>query len=135
MSALKLMRAARGYAVIVGAMDALTGLGLIAAPLVTLGWMGASAPAADAVEYVRFIGVFVAAVGASYLWIAAAQAPAVFRAGLGMTLFFRLGAGGFALTAVLRGAFDAGWLVVGATDLCCVAAQAWFLGKGVGREN
>lgn len=135
MSALKLMCVARGYAVCVGAMDALTGLALVAAPVMTLGLMGAGAPGAEAVEYVRFIGVFVAAVGVSYLWLAAARAPAVFRAGLWVTLFFRLGAGGFALTAVLRGAFDAGWWVVGATDLSCVAVQAWFLGKGVAREN
>lgn len=135
MSALKLLRAARGYAVLVGAMDALTGLALVAAPAVTLGLMGASAPGAEAMEYVRFIGVFVAAVGVGYLWIAVARAPAAFRAGLWVTLVFRLGAGGYALTAVLRGVFDAGWLVVGATDLGCVAVQAWFLGKGVGRED
>ena len=135
MNALKLMHVARGYTVIVGAMDALTGLALVVAPAVTLGLMGASAPGAEAMEYVRFIGAFVAAVGASYLWIAAGRAPAAFRAGLWVTLFFRLGAGGFALTAVLRGVFDAGWLIVGATDLGCVAVQAWFLAKGVGREN
>ena len=61
------LRVVRGYAGIVGAMDLATGLGLVAMPAFTLAQMGAAVPGAEALGYVRFSGVFVGAVGASYL--------------------------------------------------------------------
>lgn len=130
MNPMTLRRAARIYAMLVGSMDALTGVGLVIAPAVTLALMGVSAPDVGAQEHVRFVGVFVAAVGASYLWLAAVRAAPAFRAGLVITTFFRLGAGGFALGAVVRGVFDRGWLLVAATDLACAVVQAWLLAKG-----
>lgn len=134
MTTQSLMRMARLYAAAVGSMDFLTGIGLVITPAVTLRLMGADVPDAAAWAFVRFVGVFVGAVGASYLW-AARAAPAALRTTLTVTLFFRTGAGTYAGIAVMTGQLGPAWLAVAATDLACVAAQGWMLSRGVGRDE
>jgi len=125
------LRVVRGYAGIVGAMDLATGLGLMAMPAFTLAQMGATVPGAEALGYVRFSGVFVGAVGASYLVALARGGVARLRGALEFTLIARAGAGGFSAVAVAAGWFDRAWLIVAATDLTCAAVQAWILARGI----
>lgn len=131
MNAVTVMRYSRRFAVVAGVLDFITGIALWVAPAFTLGWMGATPPPADALGFVRFIGVFVAAVGASYLWGGAGGAVRL-RHVLTITLFFRAGAGMYSGGAVVAGEFDSAWLIVSMTDLACVAVQSYLLVKGVG---
>jgi hypothetical protein len=117
----------RLLALLAGVMDAATGLGLVAAPVLTLRCMLAPIPGAEALLYVRFVGVFVGAVGASYL-------VALWRGGSGplrkvfeFTLLFRAGAGLFTGGAVLAGALAPAWFAVTFTDLLLVGLQVWLL--------
>jgi hypothetical protein len=114
-------------------MDFSTGLALIAAPALTLRLMGAVVPGGEALALVRLVGVFVGAVGASYL-VALRGAEAALRAVLGFTLLVRASVGTFAGMAVAIGLFDRGWLMVAVTDLACAAVQAWILWRG-GRSD
>ncbi|MBL9213058.1 MAG: hypothetical protein JNL92_21530 [Opitutaceae bacterium] len=116
----------RLYAVAVGAMDFATGLALLAAPAFTLGLMGAVVPGVESLGFIRLIGVFVGAVGASY-FVAWRGTPAALRAVLGFTLLVRASVGTFTGVAVAVGLFDRGWLMVTVTDLGCAAVQAWLL--------
>ncbi len=127
-SGCNLPRWAGRYAAVVGAMDFCTGVALVAAPALTLGLMGAQAPAVESLGLVRLVGVFVGAVGAGYL-MAAGGPLAGLRAVLGSTLLVRAGVGTFTGFAVASGWFDRGWLVVAATDLGCAAVQAWMLAR------
>jgi hypothetical protein len=110
-------------------MDFSTGVALIAAPALTLRLMGAVIPGAEALAQVRLVGVFVGAVGASYL-VALRGAPTTLRAMLGFTLLVRASVGTFAGIAVAIGLFDRGWLLVAVTDLACAGVQAWMLWRG-----
>jgi hypothetical protein len=112
-------------------MDLATGLALVAAPAFTLARMGAAVPGAEAQGYVRFSGAFVAAVGASYLVALIRGGEARLRGALEFTLLARASAGIFTGVAVAAGLFDHAWLAVTATDLTCVAVQAWILKKGI----
>lgn len=119
----------RIYAALVGAMDFSTGLALIAAPALTLRLMGAVVPGGEALALVRLVGVFVGAIGASYL-VALRGSAAALRAVMGFTLLVRTSVGTFAGLAVAFGLFDRGWLVVALTDLACAGVQAWILWRG-----
>lgn len=116
-----------GYARLVGAMDFFTGVALVAVPALTLRAMGVGVPGAEALGFVRFVGVFVGAVGASYLLAASSRAAGVLRAMLGFTLVVRASVGLFTGAAVAAGGLERGWLVVTATDLGCAVLQGWIL--------
>ncbi len=130
-----LLRSAVLFALVVGLLDFATGIALTSAPAFTLAQMGAAVPGREALLYVRFAGVFVASVGASYLWAVSSGSVTCLRAALQITLLFRLAAGSFSGVAVAMGFFDRAWLGVTLTDLTCVAVQAWFLAKGLGRDD
>jgi len=127
-------RIGRWLSVGAGAMDFATGLGLVALPAWTLARMGVPVPGAEALLFVRFVGAFVGAVGASYLW-AARRPRERLRVLFGVTLWLRGAAGAFTGGAVLAGALAPGWLAVTATDWTLVAAQAWLLARGAGRDE
>lgn len=132
-----LVRRARWLALLVGLMDAGTGLGLLFAPGLVLKLMQVPAPVAGAWIFVRWVGVFVAAVGTSYLW-------ALWRGGvtrlvviLECTLLFRTAVAIFVLAAWHLDVLSAAWLSVAATDLAVAALQAVLieqLGREVGHE-
>jgi hypothetical protein len=112
----------------VGALDTVTGLLLLAMPLITLRLMGVSQPPAEPV-LVRFIGAFVTAVGASYFlpWISH-RGPlggdrARLLAVLDVTTLVRLSVGLFVAAAVLRGALAAAWSTVAIADLTIATVQ------------
>lgn len=134
MNGSSLPRWVRLYAVLVGGMDFSTGIALIAAPALTLRLMGAVVPGPEALALVRLVGVFVGAVGASYL-VALRGAEATLRAVLGFTLLVRASVGTFAGLAVAIGLFDRGWLMVAVTDLACAGVQAWILWRGERKDD
>jgi hypothetical protein len=117
-----------------GAVDFATGVGLIATPAWTLAGMGVAAPVAEALIFVRFVGAFVGAVGAMYLW-AAARPRERLRALFAFTLWPRGAAGAFTGVAVLAGALSPAWLSVTVTDGALVVAQLWLLARGAGRDE
>ena len=121
---------ARALALVAGAMDFGTGLGLVAMPVGTLACMGLAAPGAEALIFLRWVGVFVGAVGASYLAALLGGGTARLRAVFEFTLLFRTGAGGYCGAMVLLGALEPRWFAVTATDLGLVVAQVWLLRKG-----
>lgn len=127
MSAAIAGRWVRRYAGLVGAMDFLTGVALVALPALTLTMMGVGVPGAEALGFVRFVGVFVGAVGASYGWAALVREAGGLRAMLGFTALVRGSVGVFTGTAVVVGMLERGWLVVTLTDLGCAVLQLWIL--------
>ncbi|MFI5337649.1 MAG: hypothetical protein ACHQ5A_12750 [Opitutales bacterium] len=112
-------------ALVAGGMDFLTGLGLGFAPEFTLRLMLVPPPEPAALPYLRFVGAFVGAVGAAYLW--ALGAPARLRTTLAVLVFPCAAAAGFTGLAVSLGALPAPWLSVTVTDLTLVAMQLWLL--------
>lgn len=135
MNAISLLRFARTFSLIVGVMDLGTGLGLLLAPDFTLHQMHVTPPSGEALAFMRFVGVFVGAVGFSYLWAIATRDPLRLRTTLLLTAFFRAGAGIYTGVAVATGTFEAAWLAVTVTDLACVGLQSWLVAKGVGRNG
>ncbi len=121
------MRIARPVAFLAGAMDFLTGLGLVFEPAVTLRLMFVPAPTDEALVYVRFVGAFVAAVGASYLLALLRGGSERLREVFASATIFRLAAGLFTGVAVATRQLALPWLLVTATDLALVAAQQWLL--------
>ena len=119
-------RFALPLALLAGGLDFCTGLGLALVPELTLRLMLAPPPAAAALLYLRFVGGFVWAVGAGYLWASSAPVERL-RVTLAVTIFPRLAAGSFTGIAVALGALPWPWLSVTATDFTLVAAQLWLL--------
>ena len=112
----------------------MTGPWLVAAPASVLAVLGVEPePAADLL-YLSFVGVFVGAVGGSYLWALWRWRYRADAAGLrtvwAVTLLFRLAAGSFVLAQVALDNLAAGWLAVPAVDFLLAAAQVWLLRAG-----
>jgi hypothetical protein len=107
-----------------GAMDFCTGVLLIAAPEVTFRLMGLTAVSDPAL--VRFIGAFVAAVGALYLW-------ALYRRKLRLawefTALVRSFIGCFVGLSVVLRTLEQGWVTVAITDFGLAGLQVYFLWK------
>lgn len=118
---------AKALAAAAGAMDFSTGVGLVALPGLTLACMGVAAPGAEALVFLRWVGAFVGAVGASYLVALARGGRGRLRGVFETTLLFRAAAGGYCAAAVASGALEPRWLAVTATDLALAAAQGWLL--------
>jgi len=125
---------ARWLALGAGALDGAMGGSLLVGPTFTLQAMGLSVPGAEALLFVRFVGVFVAAVGASYLW-ALWRPVERLRVVLGATILFRVATGAYTGAAVLLGALPRAWGQVTLVDFALIAAQAWLLAKGAGRDD
>ena len=125
---------ARWLALGAGALDGAMGASLVVEPAVTLRTMGISVPGAEALLFVRFVGVLVAAVGASYLW-AWWRPVERLRVVLGATIFFRVATGSYTGVAVLLGSLPRAWGQVALADSALIAAQAWLLAKGAGRDD
>lgn len=122
-----------GLCLVAGGLDFGTGLGLVTVPQWILPLMGVEIPGSDGMVYLRFVGAFVAAVGASYLWALAAPQERL-RTVLGVTILFRLAAGSYSLAAIALGTLPIAWISVPLTDFGLVALQSWLLAKGVGRH-
>jgi hypothetical protein len=123
------LRIARTLAVLAGALDLSTGLGLVFWPGLTYALMQVSAPTGEALVYGRFVGVVVAAVGLSYLLAWRSGRVDELRAQFRFTLPFRFGAGSFCAGAVALGWLTPMWLSVVVTDYTLVVAQIVLLRK------
>lgn len=127
-------RIARLFAIVAGASDFLTGLGLVFMPQLVLPLMGVNGIGGDALVFLRWVGAFVGAVGLSYWW--ALLRPGVgLRAVLELTILFRVAAGGFSAVAIMRGWLGPVWWSVPATDLIFAGVQVWLLREGAGRDD
>jgi hypothetical protein len=124
---MKLLPLARLFTLTAGAMDFATGIGLVFFPAQLLPLMRVATPAPDALVFLRFVGAFVAAVGASYLWAWSRRDTASLRFVFAFTIIFRLAAGTYSAVAIACGWLPPMWLSVPATDLALVAAQLWLL--------
>lgn len=118
-----------------GSMDLATGVALVAMPAVTLSLMQVEAVQGAELVYLRWIGAFVAAVWASYVFALVIGGRARLRAVLEFTLLVRLAVGLFTAIALGRGWLGMAWVSVPVTDLTLAAAQIWLLAKGVGGDE
>ena len=113
-----------------GLCDGLTGLLLVGAPGTTLKLMGV--PAAGEPIWIRYIGVFVASIGAAYLypwWSRRASADGL-AAVLEITALSRFAVTAFVTTAVVWGDLAPGWTLVAVTDAAVASLQLFFLCRG-----
>jgi hypothetical protein len=120
------------WSVGVGAMDAITGLLLIACPLWVLKMLGIAPPASESLVFLSWVGVFVLAVGASYGLALAGRArgETVWM----ITALVRALVAGFLTIRVFSGAMESAWLLVAAADGVVATAQAALLWAGWWKE-
>jgi hypothetical protein len=116
---------ARRFAMLVGLLDLFSGFGFIAVPHRMLAIMGIGLGGDEAASYLRFVGAFVFAVGATYLW--ASLRSQLLRPLLALSIPLRLAVGGFVAIACLNRWLDVRWSFVTFADLAIVGAQLWFL--------
>ena len=123
-------RLATRYCWLAGAGDTLTGLLLLVAPGRTLSWMFIPAPAAEPI-FLRYIGLFVAAVGLVYLypwlWRAAPQRRARLAPVLEITALMRAAVALFLAVAVATGALPLPWVSILVFDATLAAVQLFML--------
>lgn len=116
-----------------GAMDAVTGLLLIVAPLLVLQLLGIAPLANEALVFLNWIGVFVMAVGMSYglALTGRARGEAVWM----FTGLVRAMVAIFLISKVLFGALEPAWLLVAAGDGIVAAVQGAILLAGWWKEE
>jgi hypothetical protein len=119
----------RWLAWIAGVTDTATGAGLVVWPAWTLRQMGVIPPEGEALEFVRFVGVFVGAVGLCYLVAVAGRHDRTLRTVFDFTRIFRTGAGVFTAVMVFAGDWSPAWLAVTVTDLGLVVIQSGLLAR------
>lgn len=120
------------WSVAVGSMDAVTGLLLVFSPLLVLRLLGISAPPAEAVVFLSWIGVFVLAVGLSYGF-------ALGRRSRGETVWMftslaRLLVAVFLVCRILDGSLAKAWMVVAFSDASVAVVQLLILRAGWWKE-
>jgi hypothetical protein len=121
------------WSVVVGAMDALTGMLLIIAPAAALGLLQIEPPSPDALVFLSWIGVFVMAVGLSY-GLALGK-----HRGRGETVWLftslvRMLVAVFLTVMIVRGSLASAWAVVALSDGAVAVVQMVVLRKGWWRE-
>jgi len=112
-----------------GAADFCSGLGLALVPAQVLSLMGLAVPGGEALIWLRWVGAFVWAVGASYLLALVLGGEARLRTLLELTIPFRFSAGIFGTVAIASGWLSLGWASVPVIDFALVIAQIWLLRK------
>lgn len=117
---------ARLFALFVGTLDLASGLVFVAAPGMVLRLTQTAPEAAGSGIFVRFVGAFVAAIGALYLWTAV-RGASLLRPSFELGQILRVASGLFAAGAVGFGCLNKSWLAVSAADAALIAAQCWFL--------
>ncbi len=121
------------WSLLVGAMDALTGLLLLIAPAAVLGLLRIEPPSPDALVFLSWIGVFVMAVGLSY-GLALSR-----HRGRGETVWMftalaRLLVAFFLAAKITAGSLAVGWVLVAVSDALVAVVQIVILQKGWWRE-
>ncbi len=125
---LSLTRQVETFSLAVGLLDGCTGLALIVAPRLTVGLFGVSDPPSDTV-FLRFVGVFVAAVGAAYLLpflLDRGHRLGRLRTIFEITALLRTAVALFIGGSLLSGGLSLPWITVMATDwLLAIAQLGW----------
>jgi hypothetical protein len=124
------------WCLLAGTCDAATGALLVAAPLAVARLLRLTPPPTEPV-YLRFVGVFVGAVGLAYLYPilrSGARERAQVVAVLELTAGFRFAVASFVMASVVTRALGPAWLVVAATDLGIGALQLALLRSRWRRE-
>jgi len=117
------------FAVVIalGAGDLVTGALLVVAPAVVFRLLGFAPAPDEATIFVRWIGVFVAAIGGAYLLpfrlAAGRERQERLRATLEWTALARLAVATFVAAGVLAVALPEGWCFVGSYDALAASAQ------------
>jgi hypothetical protein len=116
------------WSIAVGSMDAVTGILLIFFPLLVLQLLGIAAPSADAVVFLRWIGVFVCGVGLSYGLALGHR----FRGETvwGFTALIRSLVAVFLLVQIVMGSVVPAWGLVGISDAFVAVVQVVILRLG-----
>ena len=126
----------RGYALVVGLMDTVTGVLLVMAPTLVLRLMWIAGQPAETV-WLRFIGAFVAGVGMMYLHplvAAKGRSATLLAAALEFTAIARAAVGLVVAVSVANGSLPAAWCSVAVTDLSLAAVQIVLVARGAGVE-
>ena len=137
MSALALRRGeAMLWCALAGACDAATGAILVADPSLVVRLLHLT-PAPTEPVYLRFVGVFVGAVGLAYFYPRLRSGTGAWSqvvAVLELTAGFRLAVATFVTASVASGTLGRGWLAVAATDLAIAVLQLVLLRSRWGRD-
>ena len=122
----------RWWSVGVGAMDASTGILLLACPAWVLSILQIEGVGEGSLIFLRWIGVFVGGVGIGYAQVFRGwrQAETVWR----MTAWIRGGVAAFVTMSIVTGSLSPAWAAVAITDAVVAFIQAWGLTKGWWRE-
>ena len=121
------------WSVMVGAMDALTGLLLILTPGLVLRLLRIETPSADALVFLSWIGVFVMAVGLSYGFALRGRRSAGETVWM-FTALARMMVCVFLIVRITLGDMALAWLLVALSDGLVAAVQFFILRKGWWRE-
>lgn len=118
----------------VGAMDALTGLGLMFVPAWVLSCLRIDVPSEEAVVFLRWIGAFVCAVGLSY-GLALCGRRGWGEASWIMTALARLMVATFLAVQILHGTLASAWGIVALSDALVAFVQLAVLWRGGWKEE
>ncbi len=135
MTSAALTRFARWLLVATGAGDLGAGLILASVPVAGLSLAGLTISGGEATTYLRWVGVFAAAVGAVYLRGGLQPGALRIRETLVVTLIFRIAVGAYATFAVVRGWLAPAWSAVALANVGLVILQTGLLVKGAGRDE
>lgn len=128
-------RFATWFCVGAGSCDGATGVLLLTFPRLVVRLLGVPPPSGETIVYLRFLGVFVACVGAAYLLplFVADRAARERRmvAAIDATAFTRLAVALFLAGEVIARGLAAPWLLVGAFDGVVGVAQLALRERGV----
>jgi len=136
---LSLPRWQRGAIVALGAGDLATGVLLVLSPATVESLLGLAPSPPAASVFLRWVGLFVAAVGAAYLApfriAAAASRRERLRFALAWTAWTRLAVAAFVGAAVLAAALPDGWCLVGSYDALAASGQLALLASWARRDG
>ena len=123
---------------LIGACDAITGIMLLFSPVFTLRLMGVAIPPVDIV-YLRYIGVFVFGVGASYfppiVCDSARKSSESILTAWRITTLIRFCVGTFVLFQLIQHTLEPAWISVAITDLSIGVFQIFLLKKGIDADS
>lgn len=126
------------YCFLAGVCDALTGVLLVTAPGATLALLGIATPgpqaAPETLFFVRWIGIFVGAVGLAYLYpllLPTEERKRRQRPVLEITALVRAAVASFLAWQLGSGTLDPAWVTVMVTDLVLALFQIEILRRGL----